>query len=99
MARCQPFEMTGRTAVWQEHTLMPLYSFHCKKCDKESEVLAGFDETPGCPHCGSARMERLPSKPAAPFVHKRYIRTMRAAAAKGGDLSNFSGAERSKFKA
>jgi putative FmdB family regulatory protein len=78
---------------------MPLYSFHCKKCDKDSEVLAGFDEKPGCPHCGSARMERLPSKPAAPFVHKRYIQKMRAAAAKGGDLSNFSRAERSKFKA
>jgi putative FmdB family regulatory protein len=77
---------------------MPLYSFHCKKCDKDSEVLAGFDETPGCPHCGSTRMERMPSKPAAPFVHKRYIQKMRAAAARGGDTSNFSSAERKTFK-
>jgi putative FmdB family regulatory protein len=78
---------------------MPLYSFHCKKCDKDSEMLAGFDETPACPACGSTRMARLPSKPAAPFVHKRYIQKMRAAAAKGGDLSNFSRAEQTKFKA
>ena len=78
---------------------MPLYSFHCKKCDRQSEVLAGFDETPGCPHCGSTRMERLPSKPAAPFTYKRYIQKMRAQAAKEGDISHFSREERTKFKA
>jgi putative FmdB family regulatory protein len=78
---------------------MPLYSFHCKKCNKESEVLAGFDETPGCPRCGSTRMERLPSRPAAPLTYKSYVRKMRAQAAREGDLSNFSRAERTKFKA
>jgi putative FmdB family regulatory protein len=77
---------------------MPLYSFHCKKCDKESEVLAGFDETPGCPRCGSTRMERLPSRPAPPLTHKSYQKKMRAAATRGGDASNFSKAERNTFK-
>jgi putative FmdB family regulatory protein len=78
---------------------MPLYSFHCKKCDKESEVLAGFDEKPDCPHCGSTRLERLPSKPAAPLTYKSYVRKMRAQAVKEGDASNFSRAERTRFKA
>jgi putative FmdB family regulatory protein len=73
---------------------MPLYSFHCKKCDKDSEILAGFEETPGCPHCGSVRMERLPSRPAPPLTHKSYLKKMRAQAGKEGHLSNFSRQER-----
>lgn len=78
---------------------MPLYSFHCKKCDKDSELLAGFEDTPACPQCGSKRMERLPSRPARPITYKNYIKKMRAQAAKEGDLSNFSREERTKFRA
>jgi putative FmdB family regulatory protein len=85
--------------VWRENTLMPLYSFHCKKCDKESEILAGFDEAPPCPACGSTRMERLPSRPAPPLTYKSYQRKMRAQAVKEGDASNFSREEQTKFKA
>jgi len=32
---------------------MPLYSFHCAKCDGDVELLIGFSETPVCPACGS----------------------------------------------
>jgi putative FmdB family regulatory protein len=80
---------------------MPLYSYHCKKCDKDSEMLMGMDsdETPICRHCGSSRMERLPSRTQPPLTYKRYIRKMRAQAAKEGDISNFSREERTKFKA
>ena len=45
---------------------MPLYGFHCKQCDKDSELLVGFDDKPPCPACGSRRMERLVSRPAPP---------------------------------
>jgi putative FmdB family regulatory protein len=97
--RKQLFETTGRDARLAGNTLMPLYSFHCRKCDKESEVLAGFNETPGCPRCGNTRMVRLPSRPAPPLTYKSYVRKMRAQAVKEGDASNFSRAERAKFKA
>ena len=62
-------------------------------------MLAGFDETPDCPHCGSNRLERLPSRPAPPLTHKSYLKKMRAQASKEGHTSNFSRAERSQFKA
>jgi len=39
---------------------MPIYEFHCGKCEKESELLvrsANWEGTP-CPHCGSKRLEK-----------------------------------------
>ncbi len=75
---------------------MPLYSYHCKKCDKDSELLTDFSSTPACPHCGGSKMERLPSRVAPPGRSRSYARTMRAQAAKEGHLSNFSRAERGK---
>lgn len=47
---------------------MPLYAYHCADCRHAFETLAHFDETPDCPACGSARVERqlsLIAKPAA----------------------------------
>lgn len=45
---------------------MPFYEFICKKCSKEFEELAKFDETNKypdvvCPHCGSKRKEKIVS--------------------------------------
>jgi putative FmdB family regulatory protein len=37
---------------------MPLYEFHCEKCEKDSEVLvrsSNWEGTP-CPHCGSIKL-------------------------------------------
>jgi putative FmdB family regulatory protein len=37
---------------------MPLYEFHCQKCEKDSEVLvrsSNWEGTP-CPHCGSTKL-------------------------------------------
>ncbi len=31
---------------------MPLYSYHCAECDKDTELLIGSGATPVCPACG-----------------------------------------------
>lgn len=38
---------------------MPMYEFHCPKCDKVFEELAFGDETVPCPDCGCKETERL----------------------------------------
>jgi putative FmdB family regulatory protein len=46
---------------------MPLYSYACAGCAHEFETLVRSDETPVCPACGGARLERqlsLIAKPA-----------------------------------
>jgi putative FmdB family regulatory protein len=39
---------------------MPIYEFHCEKCDKDSEVLVRSSSWKGakCPHCGSTRLSK-----------------------------------------
>lgn len=39
---------------------MPLYEFHCEKCEKDSELLVRSKKLQGikCPHCGSAKMRK-----------------------------------------
>ncbi|MGJ0509660.1 MAG: FmdB family zinc ribbon protein [Methylocystis sp.] len=47
---------------------MPLYAFRCQTCAHEFETLARFEETPECPACGAAQVERqlsLIARPAA----------------------------------
>jgi putative FmdB family regulatory protein len=47
---------------------MPLYAFHCQVCAHDFETLARFEETPACPACGGAHVERqlsLIARPAA----------------------------------
>jgi putative FmdB family regulatory protein len=47
---------------------MPLYAFHCQDCAHDFETLARFEETPACPACGGAHVERqlsLIARPAA----------------------------------
>ena len=47
---------------------MPLYAYACADCAHEFETLVRADETPVCPACGGARLERrisLIAKPAA----------------------------------
>lgn len=47
---------------------MPLYEFHCRECDHEVEVLVRSSDAPTCPDCGSRRLEKLLSVPAAPAI-------------------------------
>lgn len=47
---------------------MPLYEFHCRQCDHDVEVLVRSSEQPACPQCGSSKLEKLLSVPAAPTI-------------------------------
>ncbi len=73
---------------------MPLYSYHCMKCDNEFELLISSADVPVCPTCGGAKLERLMSRVAPEGKSRSYARTMRAAAAREGHLSNYSRSER-----
>jgi putative FmdB family regulatory protein len=39
---------------------MPIYEFHCDKCDNDSEILVRSRDWKGtkCPHCGSVRLTK-----------------------------------------
>ena len=39
---------------------MPIYEFHCAKCEKDSEVLVRSSDWKGtkCPHCGSVALTK-----------------------------------------
>ncbi|NOS71107.1 MAG: zinc ribbon domain-containing protein [Verrucomicrobia bacterium] len=39
---------------------MPIYEFHCGKCEKDSEILVRSSHWEGtkCPHCGSSKLEK-----------------------------------------
>jgi putative FmdB family regulatory protein len=39
---------------------MPIYEFHCGKCEKDSELLVRSSDWKGtkCPHCGSTRLNK-----------------------------------------
>lgn len=77
---------------------MPLYSYHCADCDKDSELLVRSDDKIVCPACGGEKMERLPSWLAPDLKSDKIRKSWRAAAARGGDISNFSTSERNSFK-
>lgn len=39
---------------------MPLYEYHCAKCDANIELLIrNAEEKPECPTCGGTKLERL----------------------------------------
>src|SRR5581483_7833243 len=39
---------------------MPIYEFHCGKCEKDSEILVRSSDWKGtpCPHCGSTKLTK-----------------------------------------
>jgi putative FmdB family regulatory protein len=39
---------------------MPIYEFHCDKCEKDSEILVRSSRWKGtkCPHCGSSKLSK-----------------------------------------
>jgi len=39
---------------------MPIYEFHCDKCERDSEILVRSSDWTGteCPHCGSTKLAK-----------------------------------------
>ena len=39
---------------------MPIYEFHCEKCEQDSEILVRSSKWKGttCPHCGSTKLSK-----------------------------------------
>jgi len=74
--------------------VMPLYSYHCAKCDKDVELLISPSDVPACPTCASEDMERLMSRTAPEGRSRGLVKAARAQAAREGHLSNFSRSER-----
>ena len=44
---------------------MPIYEFHCGKCNQEFEQLMRSEDKPECPSCGANKVTKLFSVPAA----------------------------------
>lgn len=76
---------------------MPLFDFHCRVCDKTSELLLRGEASASCPHCGSAEMEKLLSTIAPANKSKTIISDARKRAHKEGHFSNFSAGERKRL--
>ena len=73
---------------------MPLYSYHCADCDKDSELLMRSDDTAVCPACGGAKMERLLTSRVSSYGGTRnLLSSARSRAAKEGHFSNYSRGE------
>jgi putative FmdB family regulatory protein len=73
---------------------MPLYGYHCAKCDRDVELLIGADDPAACPHCGNPKMARLMSRVAPPGKSRGMVKSARAQAAREGHFSNYSRSER-----
>jgi putative FmdB family regulatory protein len=74
---------------------MPLYDYLCRKCDHTFEFLLLSSERPVCPKCGSGRLQKLMSPPAAAGKSAATIAAARALAIRAGHTSNY---KRSKGK-
>jgi putative FmdB family regulatory protein len=44
---------------------MPIYEYNCEPCENQFELLIRGSETAVCPQCGSKRLDKLLSVPAA----------------------------------
>jgi putative FmdB family regulatory protein len=44
----------------QKKFCMPIYEFHCEKCERDSEILVRSADWRGtkCPHCGSSKLDK-----------------------------------------
>jgi putative FmdB family regulatory protein len=44
---------------------VPIFEYHCSRCDSEFELLVSDREQPPCPDCGETDLEKLISAPSA----------------------------------
>jgi putative FmdB family regulatory protein len=50
---------------------VPIYEFRCASCGERFDELTRVDETPSCPGCGGAHVERLISPVSTPRIGLR----------------------------
>ena len=64
---------------------MPIYEFHCAKCERDSEILVRSANWKGtaCPHCHSAKLE------------KKFSTFASSVAGQSGDMPACSGTPKS----
>ncbi len=73
---------------------MPIYAYACQSCSAEFELLVRASDTPTCPTCGGEKLQKQVSRIATEIKYPAIARSWRQAAARSGDLSNFSKSER-----
>jgi putative FmdB family regulatory protein len=56
---CNPFPLEARVPSGY-FPAMPIYEFHCAKCEQDSEILVRSSHWQGtkCPHCGSPKLAK-----------------------------------------
>jgi len=61
---------------------MPIYEFHCEKCERDSEILVRSSDwkSAECPHCGSRKL----SKKFSTFASANAGSTRTAPSSNGG---------------
>jgi putative FmdB family regulatory protein len=67
---------------------MPIYAYACADCAHEFETLVRSNESPACPQCGSARLDRqisLIAKPASGGPSSARDAAPACAAMEGGE--------------
>ena len=69
---------------------MPLYAYKCQNCNADCELLVRSSDVPVCPSCGSEKLQQQVAKIAVEIKYPAIAKSGRQAAARGGDLSNFS---------
>ncbi|MGA8169589.1 MAG: zinc ribbon domain-containing protein [Methylocystis sp.] len=72
---------------------MPLYDYICESCNAEFELLVRSSDVPTCPTCGSDKLQKQVAKIASEIKYHAVAKSWRRAAAREGDLSNFSKSE------
>jgi putative FmdB family regulatory protein len=77
---------------------MPIYDFFCTECEFEFDALVRGTDVPVCPECGSAKVRKLLSIPAAPGKSKDIIARARRQAAQEGHFGNYAASERPRRK-
>jgi len=70
--------------------LMPLYAYSCQDCNSEFELLVRSSDVPACPSCGSQKLQQQVARISSKIKYPAIARSWRQAAARSGELSNFS---------
>jgi putative FmdB family regulatory protein len=65
---------------------MPIYEYKCKSCSHQFEKLVRISDTPDCPSCQSADLERLFIPGAAISTNKSRSRTLGIARRAAGEV-------------